>query len=189
MRRSVGLLTLCLALCVADNSIYKFNALDIFENNTSLEKYRGRVLVIFNAASEWGLADTNYNQLEALYRKYEQHGLSVAAFPCNQFSNQEPGTDAEILEHVREKYNVTFDMYHKINVNGASAIPLYQYLRQMQPGGFPNGTLQWNYTKFLINRHGVPIKRYEPIIPPNFMEGAIAEELAQTVPAVSDDIV
>jgi len=122
------------------------------------------------------LADTNYHQLEALYKKYKADGFRVAAFPCNQFASQEPGTNAEIKEAMKKKYGYTFDMFAKINVNGDSAHPLYKYMKRVKGGWFTN-EIKWNYTKFLINRKGVPIYRSSPQTSPNSMEDMIVTEL------------
>jgi len=158
-------------------SIYEFEALDIDGNLVHLnEKYKGNVVVVVNVARLWGLADTNYHQLEALYKKYKADGFRVAAFPCNQFASQEPGTNAEIKEAMKKKYGYTFDMFAKINVNGDSAHPLYKYMKRVKGGWFTN-EIKWNYTKFLINRKGVPIYRSSPQTAPNSMEDMIVAEL------------
>lgn len=164
------------------DSIYEFTVKDIDGNSTSLDKYRGDVVVIINVATNWGLANTNYNQLEALYNRYKDQGLRVAAFPCNQFKGQEPGTDAEIKARVLAKYGITFDLYSKIDVNGDNAIPLYKYLKRKQPGAMSwltGGKIPWNFTKYLINRKGEPIDRFLPITSPNSMEDEIKAELAK----------
>jgi len=122
------------------------------------------------------LADTNYHQLQALYEKYEADGFRVAAFPCNQFAGQEPGTNAEIKERMKKKYGFTFDMFAKINVNGDDAHPLYKYMKRVK-GGWLTNEIKWNYTKFLINRKGVPIYRSSPQTSPNSMESMIVDEL------------
>jgi len=147
-------------------SIYDFNATDIDGNEVSLEKYRGHVAIIVNVATSWGLTDQNYRQLQALHDEFaDSRGLRILAFPCNQFANQEPGTDGEIKAWAHSKYGVTFDMFHKINVNGNDAIPLYKYLKDKQHGTFFNA-IKWNYTKFLIDKNGQPVKRYGPKDPP-----------------------
>jgi len=161
-------------------SIYEFEALDIDGNLVHLnEKYKGNVVVVVNVARLWGLADTNYHQLEALYKKYKADGFRVAAFPCNQFASQEPGTNAEIKEAMKKKYGYTFDMFAKINVNGDSAHPLYKYMKRVKGGWFTN-EIKWNYTKFLINRKGVPIYRSSPQTAPNSMEDMIVAELKKS---------
>jgi glutathione peroxidase-family protein len=125
------------------------------------------------------LADTNYHQLQSLYEKYEADGFRVAAFPCNQFASQEPGTNAEIKASMKAKYGFTFDMFAKIDVNGDNAHPLYKYMKRVQGGWFSNA-IKWNYTKFLINRKGVPIYRSSPQTTPFSMEAQIVEELKKS---------
>ncbi|GAB6028875.1 hypothetical protein CHUAL_004675 [Chamberlinius hualienensis] len=134
-------------------SIYEFNAVDIDGNEVSLEKYRGHVCIIANA----------------LYEKYSvTKGLKILGFPCNQFGGQEPGTEAEIKEFVK-KFDVQFDMFSKIKVNGDDAHPLFKYLKSKQ-GGLLGDFIKWNFTKFLIDKNGRPVKRYGPNVEPNSME-------------------
>src|ERR1700678_3515096 len=149
-----------------------------------LQDYQGKVLLIVNVASKCGLTP-QYEGLEALYRDEKDRGLEVVGFPCNQFREQEPGTDAEIQEFCKTSYDVTFPVFGKIEVNGPDAAPLYEYLRAQAPGDFgpkygefydviskirpgSDGTdeIKWNFTKFLIGRDGTVIKRYEPPVPP-----------------------
>ena len=118
-------------------------------------------MVIVNVASKWGLTDVNYTQLVELHNKYsESHGLRILGFPCNQFGSQEPGTDEEIKAFA-EKYGVKFDMFSKIKVNGSDAHPLFEYLKKKQ-GGTLGSFIKWNFTKFLINKDGIPVARYSP---------------------------
>jgi len=147
------------------SSVFDFQAIDIHEQQQVLDKYKGNVTVVVNVASYWGLTPTNYEQLQQLHEKYAEKGLRILAFPCNQFGNQEPGSDEDIIEFVK-KFGVTFDMFHKINVNGADAIPLYKWLKEKLPGSITN-SIKWNFTKFLSDRNGVPFKRYSPTTPPN----------------------
>lgn len=126
------------------------------------------------------MSDTNYHQLEALYKKYQADGFRVAAFPCNQFASQEPGTNAEIKKLMKEKYGYTFDMFAKTNVNGDDAHPLWKFLKRKQGGTmswWTRGRIPWNFTKFLVDRKGNPIERYLPTTSPNSMEAAIVAEL------------
>jgi len=148
-------------------SIYDFNVTDIDGNEVSLEKYRGHVAIIVNVATAWGLTDTNYRQLQAMHDEFaESKGLRILAFPCNQFGKQEPGTNEEIKAFAQSKYNVTFDMFSKVNVNGDNAIPLYKYLKEKQHGTLGN-FIKWNFSKFLIDKNGQPVKRYGPKTAPN----------------------
>jgi len=120
----------------------------------------------------------NYEQLEPLFQKYKDRGFAVAAFPCNQFGSQEPGTNAEIREFANG-YGVTFDMYAKINVNGSDAHPLYDFLKKKQ-GGTLGSFIKWNFSKFLVDRHGVPVKRYAPTTDPNDIIPDIEKELEKS---------
>jgi len=126
------------------------------------------------------LANTNYNQLQTLYTQYKDQGLRVAAFPCNQFGGQEPGTNAEIKARVLAKYGITFDLFAKINVNGDDAHPLWKFLKEKQPGPMSwvtGGKIPWNFTKFLIDRQGNPVDRFLPTTAPDSMEDEILAEL------------
>lgn len=178
--RELFLPIIALLAVVRGDSIYDFQANNIDGNGVDLEKYRGKVVVILNVATNWGLANTNYNQLQALYTKYEAQGLRVAAFPCNQFHGQEPGTNAEIKARVLAKYHITFDLYAKIDVNGADAHPLFKFLKRKQPGSMgwlTGGRIPWNFTKYLVDRKGNPIARFLPTTAPNSMETRIVAEL------------
>jgi len=143
------------------STIYEFQAKDIDGNEVSMDKYKGHVCIIVNVASKWGKTDVNYKQLVELYTKYsEAEGLRILAFPCNQFGGQEPGTEQEIKEFAA-KYNVTFDMFSKINVNGNDAHPLWAFLKAKQTGFLVNA-IKWNFTKFVVNKEGVPVYRSSP---------------------------
>jgi len=152
-------------------SIFDFQAVDIHGVNQSLSKYKGQVSIIVNVASEWRYTDKSYPQLQQLYEKYRAQGFTVLAFPSNQFGAQEPGTDQEILEFVQQ-YNVTFPMFSKINVNGPDAIPLFQWVKK-QAKYYTVERIEWNFTKYLVDRNGVPFKRYQPRIGPLELEDDI----------------
>lgn len=141
------------------STFYEFCAKDIDGNEVSMEKYRGHPTVVVNVATNCGFTKTNYKQLNELYAKYEEKGLRIAAFPCNQFFSQESGCDVDIKEFAA-KNNVQFDMYSKIDVNGENAIPLYKWLKSKQGGILGFNSIKWNFTKFLINKDGIPIKRF-----------------------------
>lgn len=148
------------------SSIYEFTVKDIDGKEVSLEKYRDHVCLIVNVACNWGMTDKNYKQLQALYEELaESKGLRILAFPCNQFGSQEPGTNEEIKKTVTEKYGVTFDMFSKIDVNGSNADPLWNYLK-MKKGGTLGDFIKWNFTKFLIDKQGIPVQRYAPTVDP-----------------------
>jgi glutathione peroxidase-family protein len=123
-----------------------------------------------------GLTGSNYQQLEQLHERYHDKGLSILAFPCNQFGGQEPGTEAEIKDFVK-KYNVTFEMFGKVNVNGEKAHPLYKFLKAKQ-SGLVSDEIKWNFSKFLVDKHGMPVKRYAPTTAPKDIEKDIIEMLA-----------
>lgn len=143
------------------NSIYEFSAKDINGEVVSLEKYRGHVCIIVNVASQCGYTKNNYAELTELYNEYgESKGLRILAFPCNQFAGQEPGGNAEICQFVKSK-NVTFDVFEKINVNGDDAHPLWNFLKHKQ-GGILGSFIKWNFTKFIIDKNGVPVERHGP---------------------------
>ncbi|MGA9452078.1 MAG: glutathione peroxidase, partial [Verrucomicrobiia bacterium] len=139
----------------AAESIYDIPLKDIDGNSTSLKPYQGKVMLIVNVASKCGFTP-QYTALEALYRKYKDQGLVVLGFPCNQFAHQESGTDAEIKQFCSSKYNVTFPMFDKIEVNGPNRHPLYAQLAGKE-SPFP-GNIGWNFTKFLVGRDGKILK-------------------------------
>lgn len=143
------------------NSIYEFTVNDIKGNPVSLEQYKGHVCIIVNVASQCGYTKNNYKELVELYDDYsESKGLRILGFPCNQFGGQEPGDATEICNFVASK-NVKFDMFEKINVNGAQAHPLYVYLKHKQ-GGLLFDAIKWNFTKFIIDKDGQPVERHGP---------------------------
>ena len=150
------------------DDVYSFRVFDLNDNEVSLEKYRDFVLIIVNVASECGLTQVNYDQLNQLHDQYHDRGLRILAFPCNQFAEQEPGTSQEICEFVQQA-NVKFDVFQKIDVNGEGGHPLFLYLQSKLPGSITNH-IKWNFTKFLINRKGEPVNRFAPTTPPKAME-------------------
>lgn len=158
-------------------SIYDFKVEDIEGNEVSLEKYRGHVCLIVNIASKCGLTDKNYVQLQEMHDKYSSRGLRILAFPCNQFAGQEPGSNAEICEFVK-KFKVTFNMFSKIEVNGNNAHPLWKYLKEKQHGTLGN-FIKWNFTKFLVDKNGEPVKRYAPTVEPTAIEPDLLKYLDQ----------
>ena len=157
-------------------SIYKYDAATLSGETVSLENWRGRVLLIVNTASECGFTP-QYAGLEALYRKYEPQGLTVLGFPCNQFGAQEPGSEAEIGAFCEKNYGVTFPMFAKVDVKGANAHQLFQYLTQAKPGLLGTEAIKWNFTKFLIDRNGDPVARYAPQTKPEELEAPIQKLL------------
>jgi glutathione peroxidase len=151
-------------------SLYQFNVKDIKRNDVSLEVYKGKVLLIVNTATGCGYTP-QYAGLEALYQKYKDQGFEVLDFPCNQFDNQAPGSDEDLSNFCKLNYNTSFTTFAKLNVNGSDAHPLYDYLKKNSPntgviGRLTANVIKWNFTKFLIDREGNIVKRYEPIIAP-----------------------
>ncbi|KAL3077611.1 hypothetical protein niasHT_036996 [Heterodera trifolii] len=158
-------------------SIYEFSAKDIDGNETSFGKYRGKVLLVVNVASNCGFTDSNYSQLKQLLDKYKSKGLEIAAFPCNQFNNQEPGCAIDIKDFVTKKYNFEPDLYDKIDVNGPNEHPIYAYLKSVQGGILGFDAIKWNFTKFLIDKNGKAVERYAPTKEPKNIEKEIEKLL------------
>jgi len=159
----------------AAESIYDIPLKDIDGNSTMLKPYQGKVLLIVNVASKCGFTP-QYTALEALYQKYKDQGLVVLGFPCNQFHQQEPGTDLEIKQFCTSKYDVTFPMFDKLEVNGDNRHPLYVLLAGPN-SPFP-GDIGWNFTKFLISRDGKIVNRFASPVKPDSAEVTQAIEAA-----------
>jgi glutathione peroxidase len=153
-------------------NVHDFAAKTIDGAERSLAEYDGKALLVVNVASRCGLTP-QYDKLEALYRRYEGRGLVVLGFPCNQFGAQEPGDEAAIASFCSTTYDVSFPLFAKIDVNGADAHPLYQYLKGEKPGVLGTEAIKWNFTKFLVNRQGEVIKRYAPNDKPEDLDGAV----------------
>lgn len=158
------------------DSIYDFEANAIDGRLVSLSEYRGQVLLIVNVASRCALT-SQYATLEELYIKHRSEGFSILGFPCNQFGNQEPGDEKAIQEFCSLKYDVSFPMFAKVDVNGEGAHPLFQFLEAKAPGWFGIQRIHWNFTKFLVDRQGQPIKRFGPGFPPTLLDRSIREAL------------
>ena len=150
-------------------SIYDFSATSITGQSIDLSSYRGHVLLIVNVASRCAFA-TQYAGLESLYQKYRERGFVVLGFPCDQFMNQEFGTNDEIQEFCSTRYNVSFPMFAKVDVNGRDAHPLYRFLTSQAAGWFGVRHIGWNFTKFLIDRHGSVVQRYSTMTSPEAIE-------------------
>src|SRR6202521_3448321 len=140
---------------------YDFFALTIDGIDLPLSQYRGHPLLIVNVASKCGFTP-QYAGLEALYKQYHDRGLEVLGFPCDQFGHQEPGDEAAIKSFCTDKYDVTFPMFAKIEVNGANVHPLFQTLKHEVPGLLGTQAIKWNFTKFLIDRQLRVVRRYAP---------------------------
>ena len=157
-------------------NIYDFSARTIDGVPQPLGQYRGQVLLVVNVASKCGFTP-QYSGLETLYRKYHDRGFAVLGFPCNQFGHQEPGDEAAIREFCSLTYAVSFPMFAKINVNGADAHPLYKFLKKARPGLLGLEAIKWNFSKFLVGKDGVPIKRYAPTNKPESIAADVESAL------------
>ena len=179
-------------------TIYDFKALNNKGEEVDMAQYKGKVLMIVNTASKCGFTP-QYDGLEALYKKYQDQGLVILGFPCDQFKHQEPGTDEEIAEFCRLNHGVTFPLMKKIDVFGENAHPIFKYLTQQVPTeevhglkdkatmklvdglskseGREEGGVRWNFTKFLISKDGSLIKRFAPVAKPEDMEAEIENML------------
>lgn len=146
-------------------SIYTFSARTLGGEEVSLDRYRGKVLLIVNTASECGFTP-QYAGLQKLYDGYAARGLEILGFPCNQFGKQEPGDATQIGSFCEKNFGVTFPMFEKIDVKGQGAHPLYRYLTGEAPGVLGLEAIKWNFTKFLVARDGTIVKRYAPVKKP-----------------------
>lgn len=146
------------------DSFYNFSANSLRGKKVNFEEYKGKTILVVNTASQCGLTP-QYEGLETLYNKYKDDGLVILGFPCNQFGQQEPGGVDEIEATCSINYGVTFTMFEKVDVNGDSAHPLFKYLKKKLHGWFGN-KIKWNFTKFLIDSNGNPVKRFAPIDKP-----------------------
>jgi glutathione peroxidase len=141
-------------------TIYDFNVEDAQGKSIALSRYKNKVLIIVNTASKCGFTP-QYKDLQALYEAWHDKGLEILAFPCNQFANQESGTNEEIQQFCQMNYGITFPVFAKVNVNGKNSHPLYEYLRS-NTKDLLGGRIKWNFTKFLIAKDGRIYKRFEP---------------------------
>ena len=146
------------------NTFYHFSATSLQGKEINMDVYQGKTVLIVNTASKCGFTP-QYEGLEKLYKDFKDKGLVVLGFPCNQFANQEPGDAKQIAEGCLINYGVSFPMFAKIKVNGEDAHPIYQFLKNKLPG-FPGKSIKWNFTKFLIDAQGNPVKRFSPLIKP-----------------------
>ncbi|MDN4753305.1 glutathione peroxidase [Porphyromonadaceae bacterium W3.11] len=158
-------------------NFYEFEATTLQGKTVSMKEYKGKVVLVVNTASKCGLTP-QLEGLEELYEKYKEEGFVILGFPCNQFANQEPGDEKSISEGCVINYGVTFPMFSKIDVNGKDAHPIYKYLKK-QLGGFLSSSIKWNFTKFLIDKNGKPIKRFAPQKKPESIERYIQDALSK----------
>ena len=159
-------------------TFYDFEANNIKGQTVSMKAYEGKTVVVVNTASKCGFTP-QYEGLEALYQKYKNQGLVILGFPCNQFGKQESGSSDEIEEFCKINYGVTFPLFEKIEVNGKNAHPIFKFLKEKQSSGIFGSKIKWNFTKFIINSKGVPVKRFSPTTKPEKMEKTIIKLLQQ----------
>jgi len=162
-----------------ENNFYQFSATNLQGKEVSMDDFEGKTVLVVNTASKCGFTP-QYAGLEELYEKYRDNGLVVLGFPCNQFGSQEPGTEKEIAEGCLINYGVSFPMFSKIDVNGKNAHPIFKFLKK-ELGGTLGSSIKWNFTKFLIDSQGKPVKRYAPVTTPEKIEPEIKMLLEQTV--------
>lgn len=159
-------------------SLYDFSARRLDGTETSLATFRDQVLLVVNTASRCGFTP-QYAGLEALRRRFHPRGFEILGFPCDQFGHQEPGDAAEIANFCTTRFDVTFPMFAKIEVNGANAHPLFAFLKAAAPGLLGTSAIKWNFTKFLIDRQGQVVQRYAPTTKPE----DIAPDIERLLPA------
>jgi glutathione peroxidase len=159
------------------SSIHDFSAVSIDGKPIDLSSYRDKVVLIVNTASQCGYT-SQYEGLQSLYEKYSNRGLVVLGFPCNQFGQQEPGSAMEIQSFCVSRYGVSFPLFEKIDVNGSKAHPLYGYLCEADPEIQGQQAIQWNFTKFLVDKSGKVVKRYAPGAAPSAIASDIEPLLA-----------
>ncbi|KAK1419117.1 hypothetical protein QVD17_28275 [Tagetes erecta] len=157
-------------------SVYDFTVKDAKGQEVDLSKYRGKVLLIVNVASQCGFTNSNYPELTTLYQRYKDQGLEILAFPSNQFNGQEPGSNDEIQEFVCTRFKAEYPVFSKVDVNGKNAEPLYNFLKSSK-GGLLGDSIKWNFTKFLVNREGKVVDRYAPTTTPLSIEKDIKKLL------------
>jgi glutathione peroxidase len=186
MSRGISVRNLCMMLMLFvaagltaahSTSIYDFTMKSIDGQPVSLKSYGGKVVLLVNVASKCGFTP-QYAGLEALYEKYKDRGLVIVGVPANNFAAQEPGTNEEIKQFCSNKYNVTFPMMSKVSVKGDDTTPLYVFLTDKTENPKVGGDIKWNFTKFLFDRNGNPVARFEPAVTPDSPEVQAAVEAA-----------
>jgi glutathione peroxidase len=158
-------------------NVYDFKAKTIDGKEISLADFKGKTLLIVNVASKCGFTP-QYEGLEKLYTSYKDKGFTILGFPCNQFGSQEPGSEADIQSFCSLTYGVDFPMFAKVDVNGSDAHPLYKYLTHDKPGILGTEAIKWNFTKFLIDKTGEPVKRYGSADKPEDLAKDVEKALA-----------
>lgn len=167
-----------------EKSIYDFKVKTIMGEEVSLEEYKGKTVLIVNVASRCGYT-RQYADMQAAYEKYKDRDFVVLGFPCNQFGGQEPGTEAEIMQFCKDKYDVSFPMFAKLDVKGAGADPLFKYLSALDTTPKAAGDISWNFEKFLINAEGKVVGRYKSAVSPTGKE--IQEQLEGLLPQTGNN--
>ena len=162
---------------MAKETIYQFKVEDLSGDTFDFSTLKGKKILVVNTASECGLTP-QFEGLEKLYQDYQQQGLLILGFPCNQFAQQDPASNEEIGSFCQRNYGVSFPMFAKVDVNGPTAHPLYQYLTAEAKGILGSQSIKWNFTKFLINQKGQVVKRYAPIVKPEKIAKDIQRLLA-----------
>lgn len=151
------------------NTIYDFSAKAIDGETITLECYKGQLVLIVNTASRCGFTP-QYAGLESLYQAFREQGFTVLGFPCNQFGQQEPGSNQDIAGFCDTHYGISFPLFEKVDVNGENAHPLFKYLKSATPGILGTESIKWNFTKFLVDRKGIAIKRYPSMATPSVIQ-------------------
>ena len=180
VRKVFLILSLCVVAAISfaqAHSIYDFTIKSIDGQPVSLKNYSGKVVMLVNVASKCGFTP-QYSSLESLYEKYKDRGFVIVGVPANNFMQQEPGTNEEIKAFCTRKYNVTFPMMSKVSVLGEDETPLYRFLTDKSTNPQYSGDIKWNFTKFLFDRNGNPVARFEPPVKPDSPEVQSAIESA-----------
>ena len=154
-------------------TVHEFNVKNIKGQDVALSAYKGKVLLIVNVASKCGFTP-QYTGLEGLQKEFGAKGFAVLGFPCNQFGGQEPGTEQDIEQFCTLNFGVSFPMFEKIDVNGADAHPMFDFLKKSVPGILGTEAIKWNFTKFLVDQSGKVVKRYAPQTKPEDIAGDIS---------------
>ncbi|KAI5586769.1 hypothetical protein BDE02_06G233900 [Populus trichocarpa] len=165
------------ARAATEKSVHDFTVKDINGKDVALSKFKGKALLIVNVASKCGLTSSNYSELTHIYEKYKTQGFEILAFPCNQFGGQEPGSNPEIKQFACTRYKAEFPIFDKVDVNGPSTAPVYQFLKS-SAGGFLGDLIKWNFEKFLVDKNGKVVERYQPTTSPFQIEKDIQKLLA-----------
>ncbi|KAF8058151.1 hypothetical protein N665_1250s0014 [Sinapis alba] len=164
------------ARATEEKTVHDFTVKDISGKDVSLDKFKGKPLLIVNVASKCGLTSSNYTELSQLYEKYRNQGFEILAFPCNQFGGQEPESNPDIKRFVCTRFKAEFPIFDKVDVNGPSTAPIYQFLKS-KSGGFLGDLIKWNFEKFLVDTKGNVVQRYPPTTSPLQIEKDIQKLL------------